>query len=201
LGDDTLSFGAVGIETTRTRFVSIENSGSGSISGNVGVPQATDFFVTSGAGPFTLPSSKSMQVAVEFAPHTAATAKAELPIIIDNPGATSLRVPLNGRGVPGVLAVPSRLQFPRTKVRIASLATLRIRNSGGGVLHGIVGHVEAPFFVHGGGAFSLGPHESLNVEITFAPEVKGENPARELAITSQDASTHEAIVTLRGEAH
>ncbi len=194
-----IAFGSVGLQTTLTKSIVVTNSSlTGTITGEVESQQNSAYSVTTGGGPFSLSPGQSMQVAVEFSPSTTSTTKDALHIITNGPKSSTRRISLSGRGVPGILAVPATLSFPVAEPGVAVIESLLISNSGRGVLHGSVGPAAAPFFVNGGGAFSVGYRESLYLSVTFASPRKKSNFRDSLTITTDDPSHPRSTVVLTG---
>jgi hypothetical protein len=199
VSDRAIAFGSVGLQTTLTKSILVKNvSLTGTIAGEVVSPQNSAYAITAGGGSFALSPGESRQVAVEFSPRTASSTRDALLIVVSDTKSSTTRISLSGKGVPGTLAVPATLGFPKANPGKAVTVSLRIFNPGKGVLHGSVGPAAAPFFVNGGGAFSLGKYESVRVAITFASPLRASDFRDRLVISTDDPIHPRRTVVLRG---
>jgi hypothetical protein len=95
----TLAFGKVPINKTKTRSITIKNTGVGVLHGNVDAASlnGSSFTVTSGAGAFTLASQQTRVVKVRFGPPATGPFNTSLVITTsDDPAHLSVGVALSG---------------------------------------------------------------------------------------------------------
>jgi hypothetical protein len=181
----TVTFGKVGIGVTpgSTTFA-VRNVGIGRLTGSVST-LATPFSVSAGAGTFNLAPGQKQPVIVQFMPAAVGHTSATLSITSDDPAHLSVNLPIGGTGVGGHLlvnlppippALAPTLGFGKVSSVTTRTRTFTITNTARGVLNGSVGAfaLGSPFSLsQGAGAFTLQPHQSLTIGVTFAPVATG----------------------------
>ena len=122
---------------------------------------------------------------MQFAPAAVGHTSATLSITSDDPAHLSVNLPIGGTGVGGRLlvnlppippALTPTLGFGKVSSSTARTRTLTVTNTARGVLNGSVGAfaVGGLFTVSlDAGAFTLKPHQSLTIDVTFAPVATG----------------------------
>jgi Tol biopolymer transport system component len=104
-----------------------------------------------------------------------------------------------GGGDPEFSIDPLRLNFPATPIAHSALLELHITNTGGGTLTGKIGKLKAPFKVlAGGGSYSVGPGQTINVFIEFKPSTK-KAASTSLKITSSDPAHPSTNIPMKGK--
>jgi hypothetical protein len=188
-----LGTGPVG--TTSQTTITIENSGSGELSGQVSaaslppfIPQGSGAFdmepgatttltfgVTAGAGAFSLTHDQTKVVKIKFAASAVATSLGSITITSNDPfNGAAAQVSVSGTGVSGTLTLSTTaLNFAPVKAGKRATLKLAIENVGLGVLHGSIDATSKlgnPFSAKGAGKFTLADYKSHVVVIRFAPE-------------------------------
>ena len=198
----SLAFGSKGIDTGPYMLkLVIKNAGLGTLNGGVDLSAVASPFSASGAGPFTLTHKQKTTVEVNFAPTSQGSFRGTVAVSSSDPNAPLLRVPVSGTGATGVYQSATKLNFGSLEAGKTRKKTLLIRNTGPGVLHGIVnssGLAGGPFsVVSGSGDFAISHNKTLKIVVQFAPRVSGPDSA-ELTITTDDPKHLSASIELIG---
>ncbi|WP_161782621.1 choice-of-anchor D domain-containing protein [Halococcus sediminicola] len=179
-------------ESTRTFLVTNDGTAPLSVSGTtLSGADAGEFTITDGGGPFTLGPGESREVTVQFAPSSTGSKSATLAIDSDDGDQPTVTVSLAGESVaPNVALSPSSNDYGEIPTGSANTTTFTVTNDGTAPLDvsgtSITGADAAAFtVVGGGGAFTLGPGESRELTVEFAPESTGTKSAR-LEVRSND---------------
>ncbi|HJQ68020.1 MAG TPA: choice-of-anchor D domain-containing protein [Blastocatellia bacterium] len=196
----TVDFGTVNVTLSATRTVTITNAG--------GVP-LTITAISDPTGPFsivnrpqlpvTIPAGESIQITVRFTPVSTGAAQGSFTISSNDPARPVVTVNLQGQGaaapVPDLQVSRLLVEFPAG----SGNTTFEIRNSGNAdLLIASVFLPAAPFTVSGLGApVTLGPNQSINVTVTFAPTTQGVFTSQ-LSIVSNDPDVQVLAVRFRG---
>ncbi len=172
----SLAFGEVAIGSSEELSFTIENTGSGSLTGTVSAPSPSGagFSVLSGGGAYSLAAGETQIVTVLFEPTEAGAATATIDL-----GSTACAdVTLQGTGTeesPVCTIAPPALDFGEVTVGANQSLTFTITNDGAGTLSGSVSESCNAFsLTAGGGSFSLAAGESQSVTVRFAPDAEGE---------------------------
>ena len=209
-----LAFGSVEVGQTKDLTVSIQNTGQGTLSGDVDegpIFAQNGFVLVSGGGAYALTAGQSKVVTVRLAPGSVGMKASSLVISHNGTNAgTPVTVDLSGSGVgagggtPAIAVDPSSLAFGDVVVGETKNLTLTMSNPGTGVLSGQVN--PGPIFaqngfvlVSGGGTFTLEPGEDREVVVRLAPESAGPKSST-LEITHNASGTASPVsVPLSGE--
>jgi len=188
-----LNFKGVGTGTTKTLSFQIRNFGEFRLHGSVdGSALPSALSLKAGAGPFDLGHHERQTVAVQAAPTQSGPFSGTVRITSGDSAKPVVSVPIRGIGIPAEIKTARTVSFGRVKIGLTPVRTFRIGNRGAGVLHGIVGAIDAPFSVtSGAGSFTLPYGHSLTVTVRFAPN-STQRAAGTLAITSDDPA-HPAV--------
>ncbi len=165
---DSLDFGVIDVGDTADRLFTIENIGTGVLTGFVSetCPQYT---ILSGGGSFVLSQGQTRTVTVRFAPYQSGAHECTVHTGTDYcPDVYCQGV---AEDIPPVCEVdPAELDFGDVAVGDYANGSFVIANSGGGLLEGEVTLDSEHFhLVGGGGPFSLGLGESWPVTVRFLP--------------------------------
>lgn len=168
---DTVDFGPVTVGTSAERTIEIENTGTGTLSGNIAVSTAAPcdgFSIVSGGGSFSLAANQILSVRVRFEPATTGAKSCRLETGAALCGDIVL---LGSAEVPTDCAVdPLNIDFGSVGVGTTRDTTFTITNTGGGFLSGSVDASCGPVtVVSGGGPYTLGAGQSRVVTIRFQP--------------------------------
>ena len=89
--------------------------------------------------------------------------------------------------------------FGKVTVDATKTATFTIRNAGKGDLHIIVGSLQSPFQVSGGGSMTLAKGQrSSPISVRFAPTSSGAVPPQTLTVSSDDFQHPVSSITVSG---
>jgi parallel beta-helix repeat protein len=208
LSADELQFGGVQVGNATTRTVTVRNDGESTLSVREPRIEGTDadafdiarsndgFTVDPDAGGgFTLGPGESREVTVRFAPSAVGDASATLRLVSPDSSDGGAGVALAGRGTPNVTVAP--VEFGRVATGNVTNVTLTVRNRGAGTvdLTAAVTGPDADAFAVPGPAVGLGPGESREVTVRFAPSAVGDANAT-LALRAGGATV--ATTGLRG---
>jgi hypothetical protein len=165
-----LSFGTVTVGEFADLSFTITNTGGGVLSGEV-TEACADFDITAGGGAYDLGAGESVDVTVRFQPGTEGLKQCTVAT-----GTECADVSCSGTGeLPPICDVaPSPLEFGTVTVGETADLTFTIFNIGGGTLSGTVSETCSDFeIVSGGGVYSLGGGEFIDVTVRFAPIAPG----------------------------
>jgi len=194
----------LGETPTRANFVIRNLNAKRPLAGNVGGATGP-FGIISGDGPFSIGPLGMLKVRMTFTPAGLGVEKGSLLITTSDKVHPSVTVNLSGAGEPGVpsLSTPN-LAFGTVGVGLpGKTLTLKIHNTGLGVLHGSVeGFLTGPFDVLTDlGTFApIAPGGMLEVKVMFTPTVAG--PASKTLVINTDdpllATIHVPIIGTGG---
>jgi len=203
-------FGPVTVGATVLQAFTVENTGSADLDvagTQITGPDAADFAIVSGGGPFVLAPGTQQVIEIEFTPGSVGPKSADFEIASDDPDTPLLVVPLTGEGVaagaPDIAVTPPSFDYGAVTVGDTALQAFTVENVGSADLDvsatSITGADAADFaIVSGGGAFTLAPAAQQVIEIEFTPGSVGPKSAA-LEIASDDPDTPLLAVPLAGE--
>jgi hypothetical protein len=203
-------FGPVTVGVTVLQAFTVENTGSADldVSGTqITGPDAGDFAIVSGGGPFVLGPGAQQVVEIEFTPSTVGPKNADFEIASDDPDTPVLVVPLTGAGVaagaPDIAVDPPSFDYGPVPVGATVPQAFTVENLGSVDLNvastAITGADAADFAIAaGGGAFTLAPGAQQVLEVEFTPGGLGPKSAA-LEVASDDPDTPLLTVPLTGE--
>jgi hypothetical protein len=169
IGASSLSLGTILTNTAATNTFTVENSGTGTLTGTatVGVP----FSILSG-GSYNLTAGQSQTVSVLFSP-TAAGSFAQT-LTFTGAGGTNLAVAgvATNMPMPVMQISASSLSLGMILTNTTATNTFTVQNSGTGTLTGTA-TISAPFSILSGGSYSLTAGESQTVSVLFRPTAAG----------------------------
>jgi hypothetical protein len=169
VGASSLSFGTILTNTAGTNTFTVENSGTGTLTGSATVP--APFSILSG-GSYNLTAGQSQTVSVLFSP-TAAGNYAQT-LALTGAGGTNLAVSgaATNAPIPVISVGASSLSLGTILTNTAATNTFTVQNSGTGTLAGTA-TVAAPFSILSGGSYSLTAGQSQTVSVLFSPTTAG----------------------------
>lgn len=177
----TIEFGSVPVGETAERAFTIRNTGGGILSGDVS-EDCADYAIL-GETAYALAAGESLSVTVQFAPSQAGPSECVLETGQD------LCADVNASGT-GLEADPvcevSQLALDFGSVFIGETAEriFSIKNTGGGVLSGVVTEDCQDYGILGETTYALAAGESLDVTVQFMPSSPG--PSECVLETGQD---------------
>lgn len=159
----TLDFGVVDVKSTSTRVFFVQNVGGGVLSGEAAVEPP--FEIVDG-GEYTLLEGQVANVTVAFKPDQ----KGEATQIATFTGGAGLNRTVRGQGViPPILSVtPGVHDFGGVPVDTTAEFVFTVENAGEGTLVGRA-NVSGFFEIVGERNYALGPGETQDVTVAFAP--------------------------------
>ncbi|HZR19660.1 MAG TPA: choice-of-anchor D domain-containing protein [Verrucomicrobiae bacterium] len=167
----TQDYGSITVGTSSDRNFTVQNTGSGTLSGSV--TASSPFAVISGGG-YSLGSNQSQAVTVRFSPTTPGTNTQSLSFTGGN-GAT---VQVRGVGLastnPVISVNPISVDFGIVAAGSTADQSVTVKNVGSGILSGAVS-AGAPFSIVSGASYTLGATQSQTVTIRYSPTVGGTN--------------------------
>ena len=163
-----LQFGEVILDTAADRTFTIENTGAGSLTGNVRIN--CPGFVLVGASGYSLDAGASQTFTVRFVPQTEGEAECEI-----NLGTACGLLPALGTGVRAPLCAfsPAFLDFGSVPLGSSKVDTFRVTNFGGAELSGSFAFDCPDFEILGDPGYALGAGESRTFDVVFTPSVLG----------------------------
>ena len=169
VGASSLSLGTILTNTTATNTFTVQNSGTGTLTGTATV--AAPFSILSG-GSYNLTAGQSQTVSVFFSPTTAGSYVQTL--ALTGAGGTNLAVSgvATNAPIPVIAVGASSLTLGTILTNTAATNTFTVQNSGTGTLTGTA-TVAAPFSILSGGSYSLTAGQSQTVTVLFSPTVAG----------------------------
>jgi hypothetical protein len=201
--NDTLDFGAVGVGTSKSEPVEIDNAGDTAVSiDTVVAPSAPFAIVADGCSGTTLAAGASCSLTIAFTPalERAFTAPVTIP-----GGDASSEIHLHARGVLPTLALaPATLDFGAVPIGGTGgpLSATFANTTAVAIDIDSIDVPGAPFSVSGGtctqAPFALAPGQSCTLTFSFSPQQDGVFRDR-VVVESDDPSTP-GEVTLRGAA-
>ncbi|MES3630950.1 MAG: choice-of-anchor D domain-containing protein [Longimonas sp.] len=173
---EALSFDDVVAGESATETLTIENTGSTPLAGSVSLEDEAEVFsLTEGAGDYALGPDETQEVEVTFAPEEDASFEGTVAIShnADNEP-DPVEVSLTGDGLaPSIAVDPEALSFDDVVAGESATETVTIENTGSAPLEGSVSldvDTDAFELSEGEGDYALGPDETQDVEVTFAPD-------------------------------
>jgi len=174
---DSLDFGNVNLDKGNNLNFTIQNAGTGNLTGEVAGLTAP-FFCTEGCT-YNLASGDSQAVSVRFNPTTTGS----FSDVIEFTGGETINKPLRGTGarvvIPGPIIppkieiTPTTLNFGSVVINTTSSLNFVVRNTGGGTLSGNVVGLATPFSCISGCRYALTAGRSQIVTIQFNPTAIG----------------------------
>ncbi|MCK4413961.1 MAG: choice-of-anchor D domain-containing protein [Candidatus Eisenbacteria sp.] len=166
----SLTFGTVVIGEYAEQGFSIQNTGTGTLTGSVS-ESCSHYSITSGLGSYSLNEGEIRNVTVRYAPSSSGTHVCEV-----QTGAECANVNATGEGelAPQCLVSVSELDFGVVEVDNFADLQFTITNTGGGLLEGAVTEDCPEFAITGGAApYSLANGQNHLVTVTFTPTGDG----------------------------
>ena len=165
---------------------------------------ASQFAITSGAAPSSIPPGSSHTIDVRFAPTTGGNKSATLRITNNDSDESTLDVPLSGTGCdqPEIDISPSSWDYGIVITGSSADKTFQVSNTGCKILDiisvTITGADAAYFAITSGAApVSVPPNSSHSIDVRFTPTTGGSKSAT-LRITSDDPDEGIKDVSLTG---
>ena len=201
-------FGTGYIGSSLTQTMTIYNHGSEvlEVSGSsIAGANAAEFGFSGSSGPFSIAPGDSQEVDIVFTPAIEGAKAATWQISSNDPDTPTSDVSLSAVAetpVPDIAVVPSSHNFGTVLLNTPVSVIITIRNIGSGNLEisssGLSGADAALFNIEsGGGAVTIAPGDSNDVEISFQPTAIGDFNA-ELQVASNDPDQPSLSVTLEG---
>jgi hypothetical protein len=165
-----IDFGTVAVGCYRDTTITITNTSTGSISGNIS-ESCTEYDILSGGGPFSLSPGNSHYVTVRFEPLSTATFDCTI-----STGTTDCSdIFCTGEGGGVCLAEPAFLEFYDIELGDSLDKDIVYYNVGCSSISGAVSESSDHFsIVSGEGSYLLDPQDSLVVTVRFKPTVLGD---------------------------
>lgn len=164
-----LDFGEVSIASYKEATFTISNGGGGTLSGMI--YEACDrFTIPSGSGAFSLAGGESRTVTVRFAPETE-----DVYICTVHTGSGCSDIECGGEGVQSQCSLDQpNLEFGMVVLGEYQEIVFDIENIGSGTLDGVIEEMCDDFSItSGGGAYSIGPGQSISATVRFSPSTLG----------------------------
>lgn len=167
-------FGDQAVNTKTTAVITVTNNSGASATVTVALDNTTDFSETNTLQN-PLANNASFTITVTFTPSAAGLRSGTLKIT-PTPG-TELDIPLSGTGTSGSLqAVPASMVFSAIVGSDSDSRSVVISNIGSAnvaILGAQVTGTAAADYAHSGIARGLAPGQSMTVDVSFTPSVKG----------------------------
>ena len=208
LSDQSLTYDVTTIDSTSTREITITNTSSqvATLSGSVTLPMSDKpFAVAGGAGDFSLAPNETRTVTIDYTPTEVSNPDQDTLEISHNADnmTSPIEVPLEGAAEAPQLAVsPESVTYNVTTIDSTSERVVTVTNNATDVAT-LSGSVtlpasDKPFSVTAGsGDFELGPGESTDVTVQYAPTEES-NPDQDTLEVSSNVGS--ASVPLEGTA-
>jgi hypothetical protein len=167
----SISCGTVLSGTSKTNSITVQNVGSGPLSGtaSVGAP----FSIVSG-GSYNLGSNQSQTVTVVFSPSVASNYTQS--VSLSGGGGTNAVVSGSATNAPVLNPViqvtPGSISYGMVLSGTSKTSSFTVQNVGNGTLSGMAS-VGAPFSILSGGSYSLSANGSQTVMVAFSPSAAG----------------------------
>ena len=166
--------------------------------------QAGEFSITNGGAPFTVAPGATHNVDLRFAPTSGGPKSTTLQLTTDDPDEGSIDVALSGNALvaPEIDVVPAANNYGVIWLGQNSSHTFAVRNIGSADLQvtttSLVGGDAGEFGItSGGGAFTLTPGSTHNMDVRFVPTSVGPKTAA-LRLASNDENEATFDVSLSG---
>ena len=174
LRPDTVDFGFVTVGSSTRRTLEIENTGDGTLTGNVAVSTAgpcDSYSIVSGGGPYSLTKGQIHTVIVSLDP--ASTGEKTCRIGAGS-GCGDFVLRASSQEPTDCGVDPPAIDFGKVAVQTQRDTSFTITNTGGGVLTGnITESCDYVTILSGGGVYNLAAGESRVVMVRFEPSVSG----------------------------
>lgn len=199
LSSHALNFRTVGTGTAKTLSFTIENTGTGMLTGSINSSAfPSEFTVVSGGAPFSLAHRQAQTVTIRLAPTDTGSCFAPIGITSSDPKHRAEIVLATGNAMAGEIKAPNTMNFKTVKLGSAPTRSFKVSNTGAGILHGTIGTLGAPFNVTAGaGSFTLAHGQSVVVGIQFMPALADEY-ITVLSITSDDPARASLDIAVEG---
>ena len=200
------SYGAVAVGTSEIQTFAIRNVGGADLkvsSTRLTGGESGEFAITSGGGSFTVKPGATRNLQVAFEPTSTGPKDTTLRVESNDSDESRFNVALSGTGtgIPEIQVTPRPHDYGNTVVGATKSQTFTVRNVGGADLEvtaaSLVGSDAKEFaIVQAGTPVTLGPDESHDLEVRFAP-LSGGNKSAALRLTSDDPNrpTHDVALT------
>lgn len=193
---------------SQTKNFTITNDGDAPLSvssTSIVGPNASDFTIVDGSGPFMLQpgESQSVEVRIDFAPTSVGEKKATFIVESDDPDQPTVTVPISGSSIaPSISLTPETRDLGEVPAGSVNTTTFTITNDGTAGLNvsalNIVGADASEFTIVGpDGPFSVEPGQSREVTVEFAPDSAGAKSAT-LEVQSDDPNQPTVTANLTG---
>ncbi len=180
---DSLDFGSLLEGTTSTQLLEIQNTGVVALDVTVVTltgPDAGEFGIVAGGGPFVLQPDSSRMLTVQFAPDSAGAKTAFVHLESNDPDESPRDIPLHGTGVPAqpnLALSPDSVQYGDVVFGATVSRTIEVRNTGVIDLDvfslGIRGATAEHFKMPDSSGFVLNPDSTRLVEVRFTASTLG----------------------------
>jgi hypothetical protein len=197
----TLPAAGLGLATGTSRNFIIRNVGkTGNLIGSLNLTQTGTAFALTTSTTFNIAPHAAATQTITYMP---ASTRDLATITINSNDAKNgvLDVTVSGHGLVGQLSAPAAITIVGDTIGQPTMATLTIKNVGGGLLTGswsaVMPTLTAPFTVTVS-SFSLMPKQTRTIPITFTPEEQGPAGNASLTIGVDSPGEGGRTVTLRG---
>lgn len=165
----SLNFGSIALGSSADLTVTVQNSGSATLSGSASV--AAPFSIVSGS-PYNLAAGQSQVITVRYTPTVAGTNVQTMALTGGN--GASCQLTGSSSAVPAIGLTPSSVSFGAIAVGSSADRTISVQNTGGGTLSGSAS-VTVPFSIVSGSPYSLAAGQSQVVTVRYSPTTAGTN--------------------------
>ncbi|MFB6296507.1 MAG: choice-of-anchor D domain-containing protein, partial [Halobacteriales archaeon] len=202
-----VAFGNVRVGETGDARISVQNDGSQPLDLTgiaIAGANASAFTLAGDTGTGTLAPGANRTFAVRFSPSAIGSRTATVEITSDDPDTPTVEVSLGGTGVqPDVGVAADRVAYNDTRVGGVRERIVTVRNDGNANLTvenvSVAGADADAFSLAGSRTFALGPGETRDLRVQFAPGAGGDAAAT-LEIASDDPDEATTTVELAGTA-
>ena len=201
------SYGDVLIGTNATQTIAIRNLGGADLQVSASTlvgGDAGQFAITQGGAPFTLGPGATRNLDVRFTPTSGGLKSATLRLTSTDADESPFDVALSGTGTtaPEIDVAPTSHNYGTTLIGATASRTFAIRNIGNADLQvsgaSLVGGQSGEFAITlGGGAFTVAPGATHNIDVRFAPTSTGPKGTT-LQLNSNDSDENPLNVSLSG---
>ena len=199
---DSLDFGAVCLDSTETRFLTVRNIGSADL--NIDALIFSNGAYSSNLEEESIAVGDSAELAIQFTPNAENDFPATVTIISSDPDTGNYDIALSGSGiVPGIGGAPT-LNFSLTRVGQSDTQSYQLFNVGAcdlvlGDIQ-IVGNNNGDFsIVSEIGEEIIPPQSFLNISIDFSPSAAGSHTAALQIFSNAGEGPFEVVLQGTGE--